>query len=143
MVKGTWNMVQSEPAATVYVTDLVYGESLRSSTKLVSPKPPGAAMARIQKVTATTSFCRAASVEKQRGRMSQALAAAATAPVLTSRALAKGMPLTGTMACAEAPSKTLKQSSGSPDTSGEGSASAAAAPSRKVRSTRANIRPPW
>src|ERR1035437_9785245 len=97
MMKGTWNLVQSEPAATVYVTDLVYGESLRSSTKLVSPTPPGAAMARIQKVTATTSFCRAASVEKQRGRMSQALAVAATAPVFTCSARAKGMPLTGTV----------------------------------------------
>src|ERR1035438_8857672 len=138
MVKGTWNMVQSEPAATVYVTDLVYGESLRSSTKLVSPRPPGAAMARIQKVTATTSFCRAASVEKQRGRKSHALAVAATAPVLTSRARVKGMPLTGTMECVKAPSKVLKQSSGSaegsPETSDRGSASAAAAPSRKVRS---------
>src|ERR1039457_5696052 len=91
MVKGTWNMVQSEPAATVYVTDLVYGESLRSSTKLVSPRPPGAAMARIQKVTATTSFCRAACVEKQRGRMSHELAVAATAPVFRARARVKGV----------------------------------------------------
>src|ERR1039458_7383140 len=143
MVKGTWNLVQSEPAATVYVTDLVYGESLRSSTKLVSPRPPGAAMARIQKVTATTSFCRAASVEKQRGRMSHALAVAATAPVVTWRARVKGIPLTGTMECVKAPSNWLKQSSGSPETSGEGSANAAAAPSKKVRSARASIRLLW
>src|ERR1039458_2284074 len=143
MVKGTWNLVQSEPAATVYVTDLVYGESLRSSTKLVSPRRAGAAIARIQKVTATTSFCRAASVEKQRGRMSHALAVAATAPVFTSRALAKGIPLTSTVETVSAPSKSLKQASGSPETSGEGSAHAAAAASRMMKSVRASIRPLW
>src|ERR1035438_2848472 len=122
MVKGTSTFFQSEPAAAVYVTDLVYGESLRSSTKVVTPRPSGAAMVRIQKVTATTSFCRAASVEKQRGRMSHALAVAATAPVVTWRARVKGIPLTGTMECVKAPSNWLKQSSGSPETSGEGSA---------------------
>src|SRR5450759_5431731 len=109
MVKGTSNSFQSAPAAAVYVTDLVYGESLRSSTKLVNPRPSGAAVARIQKVTATTSFSRAASVEKQRGRMSQALAVAATAPVFTCSARAKGMPLTPTMERVPAPSIRLKQ----------------------------------
>src|ERR1019366_7562526 len=110
MVKGTSTFFQSEPAAAVNETDLVYGESLRSNTKVASPTPSGAAVARIQKVTATTSFCRAASVEKQRGRMSQALAVAATAPVFTCSARAKGMPLTGTVETVTPPSKRLKQS---------------------------------
>src|SRR5450759_3897164 len=109
MVNGTSNFFQSEPAAAVYETDLVYGESLRSRTKLVSPRPSGAAMARIQKVTATTSSCRAASVAKQRGRMSHALAVADTAPVFTCSARAKGMPLTATVERVPAPSIRLKQ----------------------------------
>src|ERR1035441_1104692 len=140
MVKGTSNFFQSEPAAPVYVTDLVYGESLRSSTKLASPRPSGAAMARIQKVTATTSSCRAASVEKQRGRMSHELAVAGTAPVFTWRAFVKGIPLTVTVESVPAPSMRLKHASESPETSGEGSANAAAPPSRKVRSARPSIR---
>src|ERR1039457_615002 len=139
MVKGTSNFFQSEPAAPVYVTDLVYGESLRSSTKLASPRPSGAAMARIQKVTATTSSCRAASVEKQRGRMSHELAVAGTGPGLPLGAFVKGNPLTVTVESVPAPSR-LKHASGSPETSGEGSARAAAAPSRKVISARASIR---
>src|ERR1022692_3285431 len=143
MVKGTSTFFQSEPAAAVYVTDLVYGESLRSSTKVVSPRPSGAAMVRIQNVTATTSFCRAASVEKQRGRMSHALAVAGTAPVVTWRARVKGMPLTAAGGSVSGPSIRLKHANGSPETSGEGSARAAAAPSKKVRSARANIRRLW
>ena len=72
-------------------------------------------------------------MEKQRGRMSQALAVAGTAPVLTWRARRKGMPVTATVDSVPAPSMRLKQASGSPETSDEGSASAAAAQKREKR----------
>src|SRR5450755_2743773 len=92
-------------------------------------------MARIQKVTATTSFWRAARVEKQRGRMSQGLAAADTAAVLTCRAREKGMPATATVERVPAPSMRLKQARGSPGTSEEGSASAALAVAKTAGKT--------
>src|ERR1035437_1118849 len=71
--------------------------------------------------------------------MSHALAVAGAAPVFTCSARAKGMPLTGTVERVPAP-LMLKQASGSPGTSGEGSAHAAAANSRVARMARASMR---
>src|SRR5450759_2028531 len=51
------------------------------------------------------------------------------------------MPLTGTVETVTPPSKRLKQSRGSPGTSGEGSANAAAANSRAAGMARASMRP--
>src|SRR5437016_2470050 len=96
-------------------------------------------MVRIQKVTATTLSFLVAKVAKQRGRMSQALAVADTAPVFTWRARGNGIPLTATVDRVPAPSMRLKQERGSPETSDEGSASAAAAQKRVTRTARASI----